>query len=39
MKSMNVSDDIIKQVQGKIETETRNKVHEVTGGAGYDTYD
>ena len=39
MTSMNVSDDVIKQVQVKIETEARNKVHEITGGAGYETYD
>ncbi|MFZ3231467.1 MAG: hypothetical protein WA160_14770 [Pseudobdellovibrio sp.] len=39
MKSMNVSDDIIQQVQVKIETEARNKVHAITGGAGYETYD
>jgi DNA invertase Pin-like site-specific DNA recombinase len=39
MKSMKVSDDVIKQVQVKIETEARNKVHEITGGAGYETYD
>ena len=28
MKSMNVSEDVIKQFQVKIETEARNKVHE-----------
>ena len=39
MKSMNVSDDIIQQVKVKIETEARNKVHQITGGAGYETYD
>ena len=39
MKSMNVSDDIIQQVQVKIENEARSKVHEITGGAGYETYD
>lgn len=39
MKAMKVSDDIIQQVQTKIETEARNKVHEVTGGQSYETYD
>ncbi len=39
MKAMKVSDDIIQQVQVKIETEARTKVHEVTGGAGYETFD
>ena len=39
IKSMNVSDDIIQQVQIKIETEAINKVHEITGTAGYKTYD
>ena len=39
MKSMNVSDDIIQQVQVKIENEARTKVHEIIGGAGYETYD
>ena len=39
MKSMNVSDDVIKQVQVKIEIDARSKVHEITGGAGYETYD
>lgn len=39
MKSMNVSDDVIQQVQVSIETDARNKVHEITGGAGYETYD
>ena len=39
MKSMKVSDDVIQQVQVKIETEARTKVHEMTGGAGYETYD
>ena len=39
MKSMNVSENIIQQVQVKIETEARNKVHQITGGAGYETYD
>lgn len=39
MKYLNVSDDVIKQVQIKIETEARSKVHEITGGAGYETFD
>lgn len=39
MKAMNVSDDVIQQVQVKIETDARHKVHEITGGAGYETYD
>ena len=39
MKLMNVSDDVIQQVQVKIETEARNKVREITGGPGYETYD
>ena len=39
MKAMNVSEDIIQQVQVKIETEARSKVHDVTGGAGYETFD
>ena len=39
MKPMNVSDEVIQQVKVKIETEARNKVHEITGGAGYETYD
>ena len=39
MKSMNVSDDIVKHVQQKIETEARDKVQSVMGHAGYETYD
>ena len=39
MKAMNVSEDIIHQVQVKIETEARSKVHEITGGTGYETFD
>ena len=37
--AMNVSEDIIQQVQVKIETEARSKVHEITGGSGYETFD
>lgn len=36
---MNVSEEIIQQVQTKIETDTRDKVREIIGGAGYETYD
>lgn len=39
MKAMNVSNEIIEQVQVKIEAEARDKVHKITGGAGYETYD
>ena len=39
MKTMNVSDDIVKQVQQKIESEARDKVQSVMGHAGYETYD
>lgn len=39
MKSMNVSEEIIQQVQNKIETDARDKVREIIGGAGYETYD
>ncbi len=39
MKSMNASDDIIQQVQAKIEADARSKVHEITGGAVYETFD
>jgi DNA invertase Pin-like site-specific DNA recombinase len=39
MKSMNVSDDIVKHVQQKIESEARDKVQSVMGHAGYETYD
>ena len=39
MKSMNVPDDIVKQVQQKIETEARENVKSVMGHAGYETYD
>ena len=39
MKSMNVSEDIVKQVQQKIESEARDKVQSVMGHAGYETYD
>lgn len=39
MKSMNVSEEIIQQVQTKIETDARDKVREIIGGAGYETYD
>ena len=39
MKSLNVADEVIQQVQVKIETEAREKVHAMTGGAGYETYD
>jgi DNA invertase Pin-like site-specific DNA recombinase len=37
MKTMNVSDDIVKQVQQKIESEARDKVQSVMGHAGYET--
>ena len=39
MKSMNVSDDLVKHVQQKIETEARDKTQSVMGHAGYETYD
>lgn len=39
MKSMNISSDIIEQVQTKIETEARDNVRNVLGGEGYETYD
>ena len=39
MKTMNVSEDIVKQVQQKIESEARDKVQSVMGHAGYDTFD
>ena len=39
MKSMNVSEDVVKQVQQKIESEARDKVQSVMGHAGYETYD
>ena len=39
MKTMNVSEDIVKQVQQKIESEARDKVQSVMGHAGYETYD
>lgn len=39
MKSMNVSADIVKQVQQKIETEAREKVQSVMGHEGYETFD
>ncbi len=39
MKSMNVSEDVVKQVQQKIETEAREKVQSVMGHAGYETFD
>ncbi len=39
MKSMNVSEDIVKQVQQKIESEARDKVQSVMGHAGYETFD
>ena len=39
MKSMNVSEEIIQQVQTKIKTDARDKVREIIGGAGYETYD
>ena len=39
MKSMNVSENVVKQVQQKIETEARDKVQSVMGHAGYETYD
>ena len=39
MKSMNVSEDIVKQVQQKIESDARDKVQSVMGHAGYETYD
>jgi len=39
MKTMNVSEDIVKQVQQKIESEAREKVQSVMGHAGYETFD
>ena len=39
MKQMNISDDIIQQVQVKMENDARDKVHKITGGSGYETYD
>jgi DNA invertase Pin-like site-specific DNA recombinase len=39
MKSMNVAEDIVKQVQQKIESEARDKVQSVMGHAGYETFD
>ncbi|MBL7546235.1 MAG: recombinase family protein [Bdellovibrionaceae bacterium] len=39
MKTMNVSEDIVKQVQQKIESEARDKVQSVMGHAGYETFD
>lgn len=39
MKMMNVSEDIVKQVQQKIESEAREKVQSVMGHAGYETID
>ena len=39
IKSMKVSDDIVKHVQQKIESEARDKVQSVMGHAGYETYD
>ena len=39
MKAMNVPADVIQQVQNKIESTARDKVHEVMGGQAYETYD
>lgn len=39
MKTMNLSEDIVKQVQQKIESEAREKVQSVMGHAGYETFD
>lgn len=39
MKTMNVSEDIVKQVQQKIESEAREKVQSVMGHTGYETFD
>ena len=39
MKSMNVPEDVVRQVQKKIETEARDKVQSVMGHAGYETFD
>lgn len=39
MKAMKVSEDIVKQVQQKIESEARDKVQSVMGHAGYETFD
>ena len=39
MKSMNVPEDVVRQVQQKIETEARDKVQSVMGHAGYETFD
>ena len=39
MKTLNVSEDIVKQVQQKIESEAREKVQSVMGHAGYETFD
>ncbi len=39
MKAMNVSDEVIQQVQTKIETEARDSVQSDMGHAGYETFD
>ncbi|MBL7544980.1 MAG: recombinase family protein [Bdellovibrionaceae bacterium] len=39
MKSMNVSEDVVKQVRQKIENEARESVQSVMGHAGYETFD
>ena len=40
MKLMNVSADVIQQVQEKLEIEARDKVREIIGiNGGYETYD
>ncbi len=39
MKAMNVPDEVIQQVQNKIESMARESVHEVMGGKAYETYD
>ena len=39
MKAMQMPDEIIQQVQNKIEANARDKVHDVMGGEAYETYD
>ena len=39
MKSMNVSENVIQQVQDKIESRARENVHELMGQAAYETFD
>lgn len=39
MRAMNLDDQVVQKVQQKLESDAREKVLEIQGGSGYETYD